>query len=297
MLLLEKKVSIILFIIINILFIGISPEIKNNVINNYNPLKNNSKKLNTNNINTFQKALNIGAMNPMHQKKKAHSPYMFNPFNIDGVNYHNQNKVNNFPVKIVGQKSNSLDKVNNKNKFWKNNNYSKYYCITLNQYAQIKKDHLSLNSLNSQSSSNSKSKTSRPSTAPQKNKSQKNKNKNDRKNDFMGFNGITNIRTNLMSSGNNNGLDKNKKYKIKENNLNGFNSVFNPYNTFTNNILNHNNGFNNKYAPNNTGYNNRVLFGANNKRITSPRIMGKPSGHKNKRQNNGEKIRLTSPKY
>ena len=297
MLLLEKKVSIILFIIINILFIGISPEIKNNVINNYNPLKNNSKKLNTNNINTFQKALNIGAMNPMHQKKKAHSPYMFNPFNIDGVNYHNQNKVNNFPVKIVGQKSNSLDKVNNKNKFWKNNNYSKYYCITLNQYAQIKKDHLSLNSLNSQSSSNSKSKTSRPSTAPQKNKSQKNKNKNDRKNDFMGFNGITNIRTNLMSSGNNNGLDKNKKYKIKENNLNGFNSVFNPYNTFTNYILNHNTGFNNKYAPNNTGYNNRVLFGANNKRITSPRIMGKPSGHKNKRQNNGEKIRLTSPKY
>ena len=296
MLLLEKKVSIILFIIINILIIGISPEIKNNVINNYNPLKNNSKKLNTtNNINTFQKALNIGAMNPMHKNKKAQSPYMFNPFTAEGVNHNKRNKVNNFPVKVVGQKSNSLDKVNNKNKIWKNNNYSKYYCITLNQYAQIKKEHLSLNSLNSQSSSNSKNKTNRPSTAPQRDKNHKNKNRNDKKTDFMGFNGITNIRTNLMSSGNHNGLDKNKKYKIKENNINGFNTVFKPYNTFTNNILNHNNGFNNKYAQNNAGYNNKVLFGANNKRITSPRIVGKPTGHKNKRQNNGEKMRLASP--
>jgi len=269
------------------------------VINNYNPLKTNSKKLTTNNINTFQKALNIGAMNPMHQKKKAHSPYMFNPFSAEGVNHNNQNKINNFPVKVVGQKSNSLDKVNNKNKYWQNNNYSKYYCITLNQYAQIKKEHLSLNSLNSQSSANSRSKSNRPSTAPQRNKNQNNKNKNlnynDKKSNFMGFNGITNIRTNLISSGNNNGLDKNKKYRIKENNITGFNAVFNPYNTFTNNILNHNNGFNNKYMPNNTVYNNRDLFGANNKRITSPRIVGKPSGHKNKKQNNGEKIRLTSP--
>ena len=244
--------------------------------------------MNTNNINTFQKALNIGAMNPMHQNKKAHSPYMFNPFSAEGVNHHNQNKFNNFPVKVVGQKSNSLDKVNNKNKYWKNNNYSKYYCITLNQYAQIKKDHLSLNSINSQSSSNSKNKTSRPLTAPQKNnKNHKNKNKNlnfnDKKSEFMGFNGITNIRTNLISSGNNNGLDKNKKYKIKDNNINGFNAVFNPYNTFTNNILMHNNGINNIYTANNTGHNNRVLYGANNKRITSPRIVGKPYGHKNKR--------------
>ena len=256
--------------------------------------------MNTNNINTFQKALNIGAMNPMHQNKKAHSPYMFNPFSAEGVNHHNQNKFNNFPVKVVGQKSNSLDKVNNKNKYWKNNNYSKYYCITLNQYAQIKKDHLSLNSINSQSSSNSKNKTSRPLTAPQKNnKNHKNKNKNlnfnDKKSEFMGFNGITNIRTNLISSGNNNGLDKNKKYKIKDNNINGFNAVFNPYNTFTNNILMHNNGINNIYAANNTGHNNRVLYGANNKRITSPRIVGKPPGHKNKRQNNEERIRLNSP--
>lgn len=111
----------------------------------------------------------------------------------------------------------------------------------------------------------------------------------------MGFNGITNIRTNLISSGNNNGLDKNKKYKIKDNNINGFNAVFNPYNTFTNNILMHNNGINNIYAANNTGHNNRVLYGANNKRITSPRIVGKPPGHKNKRQNNEERIRLNSP--
>ena len=269
-------------------------------MNNYNPLKNNSKKINNNNINSFQKALNVGAMNPMHQKKKAHSPNIYNPFNTEANNHYNQNKINAFPVKVVGQKSNSLDKAKVKNKFGQYNNYSKHYCITFDQYAQIKKEHLSLNSLNSQSSSNSKnkSKTNRPSTAPQRNKNHKNKNKNlnlnDKKTDFVGFNGITNIRTNLISSGYNNGLNNNKKYKIKEN-INGFNTVFKPYNTFTNNILMNNNDFNNKYVPNNTGYNNKVLFGANNKRITSPRILGKPSGHKNKRQNNGERIRLTSP--
>ena len=269
-------------------------------MNNYNPLKNNSKKINNNNINSFQKALNVGAMNPMHQKKKAHSPNIYNPFNTEGNNHYNQNKINAFPVKVVGQKSNSLDKAKVKNKFGQYNNYSKHYCITFDQYAQIKKEHLSLNSLNSQSSSNSKNKNkaNRPSTAPQRKKNHKNKNKNlnlnDKKTDFVGFNGITNIRTNLISSGYNNGLNNNKKYKIKEN-INGFNSVFKPYNTFTNNILMNNNEFNNKYVPNNTGYNNKFLFGANNKRITSPRIIGKPSGHKNKRQNNGERIRLTSP--
>lgn len=237
-------------------------------------------------------------MNPMHQKKKAHSPYMFNPFNAEGLNPYNQNKANNLPVKVVGQKSNSLDKANN-NKFWPNNNYSKYYCITLNQYAQIKKEHKSLNSLNSQSSSNSKNKnkntTHRPSTAPQRSQNNKNKNKNlnDKKTDFVGFNGITNIRTNLISGGYDTRINNNQKYKIKENNINGFNNVFNPYNTFTNNIL-MSNGFNTKYVPN-TGYNNKVLIGANNKIITSPKIVGKKSGYKNKRQNNGERIRLTSP--
>ena len=238
----------------------------------------------------------MGAKKPMHQKKKTHSPNIYNPFNTEGTDHYNQNKINAFPVKVVGQKSNSLDKAKVKNKFGQHNNYSKYYCITLDQYAQIKKEHLSLHSLNSQSSSNSKSKnkTNRPSTAPQRNKNNKNKNLNDKKTDFVGFNGITNIRTNLISGGHNNGLNNNKKYKIKENNINGFNTVFKPYNTFTNNILMNNNGFNNKYIPNNTGYNNKVLFGANNKIITSPRI-GKPSGHKNKRQNNVERIRLTSP--
>lgn len=242
-------------------------------------------------------------MNPLHQKKKAHSPNIYNPFNTEDTNHYNQNKINAFPVKILGKKSNSLDKAKIKNKFGQYNNYSKHYCITLDQYAQIKKEHRSLNSLNSQSNSNSnsknKSKSNRPSTAPQKNKNQKNKNKNlninDKKTDFVGFNGITNIRTNLISSGHNNGLNNNKKYKIKENNINGINNLFKPYNTFTNNIMNNNIGFNNKYVPNNTGYNNKGLFGTNNKRITSPRIVGKASGHKNKRQNNGEKVRLTSP--
>jgi len=166
----------------------------------------------------------------------------------------------------------------------------------------MKKDHMSLNSLNSHSSSNSKnkSKTNRPSTAPQRSKNNKNKNKNlkldDKKTDFVGFNGITNIRANLISGGHHNGLNNNKKYKIKENNLNQFNTLFKPYNTFTDNILmNNNKGFNNKYVPNNTGYNNKALFGVHNNLITSPRIGRKPSGYKNKRQNNGEKIRLTSP--
>jgi len=281
MLLLEKIVSAYLFIIFNIfiiLIIDISPDIKNIVINNYNPLKKNTKKIgNTNNINSFQKALNIGAKNPLHQKKKAHSPFIYNPFDTEGTNHYNQSKINAFPVKVVGQKSSSLDKAKNKNKFGHNNNYSKYYCITLDQYAQMKKDHLSLNSLNSHSSSNSKnkSKTNRPSTAPQRSKNNKNKNKNlnldEKKTEFVGFNGITNIRANLISGGHHSGLNDNKKYKIKENNINQFSNLFKPYNTFTNNILMNNNGFNNKLVPN-TGYNNKVLFGAHNKIITSPKI-------------------------
>ena len=64
--------------------------------------------------------------------------------------------LNNFPFKFIGVKSNSTDKPNKiKSKFGQYNNYSKHYCITLNQYAQYKQDYLSLNS-----QSNSKNKNS-----------------------------------------------------------------------------------------------------------------------------------------
>ena len=211
--------------------------------------------------------------------------------------------LNNFPFKFIGVKSNSTDKPNKiKSKFGQYNNYSKHYCITLNQYAQYKQDYLSLNSQsNSKNKNSNRNKISRPSTAPQKNKNhQKKKNNvgNEHKNNFVGFNGIVNIRTNLIANNKNNGLNTNKKYKIKDNNKNnGFSTLFNPSNAFTNNILmNTSIGFNNKLMKNmgNNNGHSRTLFGNNNKRITSPRIFINQPGFKTKKQNNGTKIRLSS---
>lgn len=267
-------------------------------MNNYIPLKT-SKKIH-NPLNSFkQKSTNITGLNPLNSKKKAHSPYMYNTFytndniNINQNNYHNNNQnkfLNSLPIN-ANPKSNSLDKAS-KYKFGQYNNFSKHYCITLNQYAQYKKDFVSLNSLNSQSSSNNKNrgKISRPSTAPQKKQKVKNKNLNENKNDFIGFSGITNIRTNLISVNNNKGVNNNK-FKIKNNNKDyGFNNLFNPSNTFTNNMyINTIAGFNNKFIENNNEY-NKALFGANNKRIISPKIYSNHSTNKNKKQ-----IRLNSP--
>jgi hypothetical protein len=207
-------------------------------------------------------------------------------------------------LKFIGAKSNSTDKNTKiKSKFGQYNNYSKHYCITLNQYAQYKQDYLSLNShsnsKNKNNSNSNRNKVNRPSTAPQKNKNnQKKKNNggNEHKNNFIGFNGIVNIRTNLITNNKNNGFNNNNKYKIKDNN-NGFSTLFNPSNTFTNNIMmNTSIGFNNRIKTsmgNNNGH-SRTLFGNNNKRITSPRIFINQTGFKAKKQNNGTRIRLSS---
>ena len=202
----------------------------------------------------------------------------------------------------MGSKSNSTEKGSKtKSKFWQYNNHSKHYCITLNQYAQYKQNYLSLNS---KSNSKSKSKNgsnsrSRPSTAPQKNKDKKkNNNRVENKKNFIGFNGIVNIRTNLINSNKDGGLNNNKKYKIKETNKNNkFNTLFKQENNFKNNILmNANNGLNNKFMINtgNNNGNNRTLFEGNNRRVTSSRIFLNQNGNKNKKQNYGDKIRLNS---
>ena len=205
----------------------------------------------------------------------------------------------------MGSKSNSTEKGSKaKSKFGQYSNHSKHYCITLNQYAQYKQNYLSLNSKsNSKSKSKNESNSrSRPSTAPQKNKDKKKNNNNrvENKKNFIGFNGIVNIRTNLINSNKDGGLNNNKKYKIKETNKNNkFNTLFNQGNNFTNNILmNVNNGVNNKFMIN-TGNNNgnsRTLFEGKDRRITSSRIYLNQNGNKNKnkKQNYGNKIRLSS---
>lgn len=273
-----------------------------------------SKKYN-NTINNFHpKSLNIIEISSSSSQKKPHSPQIYNTFfakeNTSHSKHHNHSKfLNNFQFKAIGGKSISTDKTNKtKSKFGQYNNYSKHYCITLNQYAQYKQNYLSLNSQTnskskSKSKSNSKSGSSRPSTAPQKKKDLKKNNNRAivNKNNFIGFNGIVNIRTNLINNNNNknNGLNNNKKYLIKDSNKNnGFNTLFNPSNNFTNNILmNVNNGFNNNKFIMNVGNikgNSRTLFDGNNRRITSSRIYLNQSGLKNKKQNNGGKIRLSS---
>ncbi len=212
-------------------------------------------------------------------------------------------------MRFIGAKSNSTEKnTKMKSKFGQYNKYSKHYCITLNQYAQYKQDYLSLNSRsNSKTKNNSNSnrnKVGRPSTAPQKNKNNNQKKKNgggiENKNNFVGFNGIVNIRTNLITNNKNNGFnnDNNKKFIIKDNkNKTGFSTLFNPSNTFTNNIMmNTSIGFNNRVRTNmgNSNVHSRTLFGNNNKRITSPRIFANQTGFKAKKQNNGTRIRLSS---
>ncbi len=271
-------------------------------------MKNNQKnnKLNST-INNFRpKSINIVEISSVSSQKKPHSPHIYNTFFTNEnpkKKYHNHNKfLNDFPFRIMGAKSSSTDKGNKtKSKFGQYKNYSKHYCITLNQYAQFKQNYLSLNS-QSNSKSKSKSKQSRPSTAPQKNKNPKKQNNNkgnENKNNFVGFNGIVNIRTNLINNNNNknNGINNNKKYKIKENKNNEFITLFNPTNTFTNNIImNISNGFNNnnKFMSNirNGQGNNKTLFGENNRRIPSSRIFLNQNG--SKKQNNGERMRLSS---
>ena len=242
-------------------------------------------------------------------QKKPHSSNLFNTFfTEESANHskhqkisHKNNKfLNNFPFKFLGGKSNSTDKTQKiKGKFGQNKNYSKHYCITLNQYAQYKQDYLSLNS---KSNSKNKSKTNRPSTASHKNKNHKrinNKKGTENKNNFIGFNGIVNIRTNLVNNSKNNGLKNNKNYKIKETIQNNeFNTLFNPHNNGYNNIfMNDGNRFsNNKFMVNigNNNGNSKNLVNGKKGRINSSRIVMNQSGNKNSKQNNVERIRLSS---
>lgn len=261
--------------------------------------------MNSTTKNNHPKSVKITQISSVSSQKKPKSSHFYNTFFTNEGSkkskYHNK-FLNDFPFRIIGVKSNSTDKAKKtKSKFGQYKNYSKHYCITLNQYAQYKQNYLSLNSQsNSKNKSNSKkSNSSRPSTAQQKNKSNKkqfNSRADEHKNKFAGFNGIVNIRTNLINNKNNR-LNNNKKMKIKENKNNEFITLFNPTNTFTNNILmNITNGVNNNYMANirNGQGNNKTLFEDNNRRIGSLRIFLNQNGYNNKKQNNGKRIRLNS---
>ena len=127
-------------------------------------MKNNQNKKKVNNtVNNYHpKSINIVEISSVSSHKKPHSPHIYNTFFTNETTkkskYHNHHKfLNDFPFRIIGAKSSSTDKGNKiKSKFGQYNNYSKHYCITLNQYAQYKQNYLSLNS---QSKSNSKNRS------------------------------------------------------------------------------------------------------------------------------------------
>ena len=285
----------------------------NDLINNYAPVsKNHTKK----NNKAPPKSVKIVEFRSVSSQKKARSPSIYNAFHLNEKTghskHHKKNKfLSNFPFKMIGVKSKSTDKTNqNKSKFGQYNNHSKHYCITLNQYAQYKQDYLSLNTQSNTKNKN-KNKMNRPSTAPQKNKKLKRKNHNHNSkgnneqhvNNFIGFNGIVNIQSNLIQNNNNKNnifiksSNNNNKYN-KENKNNRFFTLFNPTNTFTNNILmNISNGFhNNKFMIKleNSNTNNMTLFSGNNRRLNAPRIFISQNGFSNKTKNDKDKIRLNS---
>ena len=216
----------------------------------------------------------------MRTIKKPHSPLYNNFFTNININYNNNYLFNNIPLRGANSKSNSAGKANkHKSKY---NSNPKHICITLDQYTQYKTNYLNSRTSHSNSSSKNNSKSnsknsSRTSTASQKNKKQKKNNSN------FGFNGITNIRTNLVS--NNNGSKNNSNY--------GYNNK--QKNSSKGSVKN--NGFSNNYRANigsTMGGISQILFGNNNnKEINSPMIyMGKS---KNKNDALQGKYRLASP--
>ena len=113
----------------------------------------------------------------------------------------------------------------------------------------------------------------------------KNKNINGHNNNYMGFNGIVNIRTNLINNDKNIiGFNNKKKYilkNIKENN--GFSTLFNANNNFSNNIFKISNNENNLIMEDNRGK-SKTLFDGNTRRIISSKFFLNQSRTKNLKQ-------------
>ena len=245
-------------------------------------------------MNTFKsKTINISRVSNPSAKNKIHEKNLYDKFHTkDATNERYNYKT--IPLKLMESKSNSKEKINKAlKKFEKNINFSKEYCVTLNQQSEQKPKYFTLHT---HSNSNDKNKPNRPSTAIQKNKNNKLNNEGFIIYNQRNFTEFNNFRDNLLSNSKKE-KDNNINKKLLSSNISKNITLNKPFNKSNNKLFikTNNNDFFNKNILNTENNNiyNRTIH-TNEKRLVTPKIAISHFISESNRPKSGKKLKLAS---